>query len=127
MIEKGPITKISFPSDDGFSRVETPTITGSKEKVMTDMVERVARAIGKAEMGDAYFIGLHWNMNAPNRSRLCNMSYAAIQAMREPTEAMVETGESVRGNHLSDYPDNGTKSIFSAMIDAALGKTEGEK
>lgn len=43
-----------------------------------------------------------------------------LAVVREPTPAMVEFGEAVRGNH-ADYPGgNGTENIFRAMIDEAL-------
>jgi hypothetical protein len=82
---------------------------------MSEMVERVARAIfPEAE-------DYTWDdfANAPNGSaeRITASVYrmrarAAIEAMREPTEAMVHAGMSEEG---TDLP-----SEYRAMIDAAL-------
>jgi hypothetical protein len=62
-----------------------------------DMIERVARALRHAESYDASF---------------SEMARGAIEAMREPTDAMREAGRTT-------YTGFGA---WQAMIDAALGK-----
>jgi len=44
---------------------------------------------------------------------------AAIEAMREPTDAMVKVGTNARWRSAVRNPDN-TREIWNAMIDAAL-------
>lgn len=81
---------------------------------MSEMIERVARAIGAAdpeqcgqindsEMGD-YFWEKYRHLYMP-------MARAAIEAMREPTRTMHEAGLKTTG-----MPSN----TFRDMIDAAL-------
>lgn len=82
------------------------------------MVERVARAI-EQEFGPIY-------------GHLCrhedavSCARAAIAAMREPTEAMMDLGATVRGNHQPfgsphDWNnDTNCAGIWRAMIDGAL-------
>lgn len=81
------------------------------------MIERVARALCEAE-------GMEWGAQASamtsgsggdnEQEYYLTQARAAIEAMREPTEAMQDAGES----HCNDY---GTPSgCFRAMIDAAL-------
>jgi hypothetical protein len=74
---------------------------------MTEMIERVARAIADAFMEDY--------SEAPNLYD--EMAEAAIAAMREPTEAMIEAGR---------WPaeDDGPAACWQAMIGAALTPTK---
>ena len=74
---------------------------------MDDMIERVARAIGRAELlpDDA---DRHWK-------RFEIHARAAIEAMREPTEAMCEAADVVECNQ--------PECIWQAMIDAALNES----
>ena len=74
---------------------------------MTTMIERVARAICDAT-GE-----FSWDEEDEiTRSEFRNEAIAAIEAMREPTEAMIEAG------HWHSGSDAGP--CFTAMIDAAL-------
>lgn len=57
---------------------------------MGEMLDRVARAIAKAEHGEDFNFGIHWAMNPPNRSRCEAMARAAIEAMRSPPEAILD-------------------------------------
>lgn len=86
-----------------------------------DMVERVARAIASAdpdqagqidgsEMGD-YF----WEKY---RDHYMTLGRAAIEAMREPTEAMEDAGNSAT----YIWIDETSADVWPRMIDAALGK-----
>ena len=67
---------------------------------MTDMIERVAKAINDTMLQ-------HGDYKPDELAR------AAIAAMREPTEDMVEAG-------YSDAMAEDAKATFTAMIDAAL-------
>jgi hypothetical protein len=88
---------------------------------MTEMVERVARAILKEaamlnspEIQDDLTDGFRLNVSRVWAKRYAR---AAIEAMREPTEAMLvevaEPGDMLR-----------TASVWQAMIDAALHEGE---
>ena len=76
---------------------------------MSEMVERVARAICESEkMNPDDKLGgwIHW----------VNAARAAIEAMREPTDEMLSAMEPwsrVTGHH---------KLVWGAGVDAALGK-----
>lgn len=83
---------------------------------MTDLVERVAMALwtNKASLS---------NPEAESLARV------AIEAMREPTEAMVAAGSGVTwwdGKDDEEWEENVStdtaKSIYQAMIDEALTK-----
>jgi hypothetical protein len=86
------------------------------------MVERVARALYAIRMETADGAGLHepyvWETdNNAYREHCLREARAAIEAMREPTEAMVEAGVSAEtGKTLGDRVSN----CYAAMIDAAL-------
>ncbi len=68
-----------------------------------DMVERVARAIGKLDgIPDEL-----WSASVPH-------ARAAIAAMREPTDEMVEAG----------WKQRSARTTWKAMIDAALTSSE---
>ncbi len=74
-----------------------------------DLVERVARAMFVVESDDPDDPGV-WEYAAENYRALAR---AAIEAMREPTEAMIDAG--------AIYADcNGAHGAWQAMIDAAL-------
>lgn len=78
---------------------------------MSEMVERVARALYAVNTGGA----ASWEDEAPEFQQwVCEQARAAIAAMREPTEAMVEEGASeIRAA-------GGPEFVWRAMIDAAL-------
>lgn len=77
---------------------------------MAGMVERVARAIDPfawlTEYGSNY-----------RRTDSIRKAKEAIEAMREPTEGMLEAGYAVG-------PENQTHQIYEDMIDAALKEDE---
>lgn len=100
---------------------------------MTDMIERVARAITgwciKTE-GDTGFVRIYHNTEVqsewlgsfedarPQMRRL--RAIAAIKAMRQPTEEMVAAGE----REATHQPD--PHFTYTAMIDAVFGDKEWE-
>lgn len=86
---------------------------------MNEMIERVIRAIDEAGEFTASVNaegGPYESVNAGNmRRRLQNAARAAIQAMREPTEAMAEAG---RLQFMCRSED--CYEIWNAMVGAAL-------
>ena len=78
---------------------------------MSEMVERVAVAIGKH---------FHDPKSKPNDAALAALfdlaARAAIEAMREPTDAMVAAADD---SQATTY-DGSVRSAWSAAIDAAL-------
>lgn len=104
---------------------------------MSEMVERVARAIYDAENGidgdqiadmlydDIRIIGSVDECRAMTLA-VCRMAArAAIAAMREPTEVMVRDGRAeIKPDHLP-ADDGDAVGCWRAMIDAALGGVDG--
>ena len=88
------------------------------------MVERVARAI-EQEFGPIYGHRLLGEFGARHQDAV-SCARAALAAMREPTEAMMDLGATVRGNHQPfgsphDWNnDTNCAGIWRAMIDEAL-------
>jgi hypothetical protein len=83
------------------------------------MIERVARAIAHADEqngGPPYEYRLAQGKHA--KAQLYDEARAAIQAMREPTEAMVESGSDGRQPGNSRWGN--TMKTWKAMIDEAL-------
>jgi len=69
-----------------------------------DMIERVARAIAEQNHGSTW-------------DEWIDEARAAIEAMREPTEAMINAGD--RTDH-----DVEATMVWRAMIDEALGEKQ---
>lgn len=115
---------------------------------MNDVVERVARAIAN-QLGDgfdnAHRDKPHWvqtrgesggryrDINEPRQNDYLDAARAAIEEIREPTEAMVIIGGRIAaglssGRAIQPYEDDAA-NIWSAMIDAALADAslDGEK
>jgi hypothetical protein len=95
---------------------------------MTDsmsMIERVAKAICERPPS-----GYSWLTQSPSSKRFYEaIARAAIEAMREPTEAMIALGESYMDFVLPDGFDNTPegrraefKMGFQCAIDAALSE-----
>ncbi len=82
-------------------------LTPSREARMSEMIERVEDAIMEAMNAD------------PKGGSFSRAARAAIEAMREPTDAMVA---SVCGTGLCP---SGVADIYIDMIDAALSEVEG--
>lgn len=82
---------------------------------MSEMIERVAKAIGDAgSVWISEHIGTGW-ADIPESI----FAVAAIEAMREPTEAMSREGDLTINPHGADsHP--GHNHAWRAMIDAAL-------
>lgn len=92
---------------------------------MSEMIERVAKAIlattGEPTMWDHYAPG--------TQEHYRSMARAAIEAMREPTAAMIEVGDASVDLDWSLEPGEGLDGVdvtpaWRAMIDAALGTPE---
>lgn len=82
---------------------------------MNEMVERVARALHQHIAPEAPWESL----NPTHRDVACRVARAAIEAMREPTVAMVETGD----NHTNcggSCSNRAGKVAWYSMIDAVL-------
>jgi len=86
---------------------------------MTDMIERVAVAMAENDSGpmDSALFAIHWREFGEG---YIDSARAAIAAMREPTEKMIDAGSKEQRNILSK-PIEG---IWTAMIDAALEETK---
>lgn len=80
---------------------------------MSEMIERVSKAIRVAkEAKEDLFGGDEW-------WSYDDMSRAAIQAMREPTETMIEQAE-LTGRDIGEVILFDVEPCWKAMIDAAL-------
>lgn len=87
------------------------------------MVERVARALIADEYDGGHLSGAEieaciaedWCLES-RRKHFIRKARAAIEAMREPTEAMVKSGQT----KCDDYLD--AAECWAAMIDAALSE-----
>ena len=77
---------------------------------MTDMIERVARAMCSADGGSLEVDVHHYR----------DMSRAAIEAMREPTDAMLEFRLFFGSGEACQWAPH----VWRAMIDAALGEKQ---
>ena len=93
---------------------------------MSDMVEKVARAIDPEAFDlprDTRGAAQKWRLRTAKARKLAR---AAIEAMREPTEAMCRTGESSKGASSPEswvdgsYTPENVELIWKDMIDAAL-------
>lgn len=96
---------------------------------MSEMVERVARALAAAEFYQFpetdKFIEANWHQFAPELAERYRIrARAAIAAMREPTEVMVEAGYQPSGFEPSDVgvSHEDASDLYQAMIDAALAE-----
>lgn len=95
---------------------------------MNKMIERVARGLHDSEAA-VLDNGLAPFERQPEgyRNRMCRRARAAIEAMREPTEAMISAGEATRTDCLDWSPEPGEgldgfdpRPAWQAMVDAAL-------
>lgn len=75
---------------------------------MSEMVERVAASLWAAGLIEDHDVRLAF-------------AQAAIEAMREPTEAMINS-PMARCYNDGPYADKEVRRIFSAMIDVALDR-----
>jgi len=103
---------------------------------MSGMIERVARAIAKAN-GDNFtlipkdksdwttnrglFAERFRDINEPFKGDYLEMAEAAIEAMREPTEEMLSQ------MYTSWVDDSRMEIVWRDSIDAALSTSEGDK
>jgi hypothetical protein len=80
---------------------------------MNEMIERVARAIAERRFGSSgKYMWQDWTTEAE----------AAIEAMLEPTEEMVDAGR--EGGEVNIDFDFNAAACWQAMIDAALNPAE---
>jgi DNA invertase Pin-like site-specific DNA recombinase len=82
---------------------------------MSDMVERVAIALCDKALWDGAWL----QANETERNEQRYRARAAIQAMREPTKAMINS-PMARCYNDGPYADKEVRRIYSAMIDEAL-------
>ena len=91
------------------------------------MVEKVAKAMAAAESGPegSALFSIHWDEFGDG---YLDSARVAIEAMREPTDAMLDDGR----DRANDYLDCGCYAsqetageCWKAMIDAALNSKEG--
>jgi hypothetical protein len=81
---------------------------------MTDLIERVAKAIYEDRNGAGC---MPWGRrDEAHKEPYRSDARAAIEAMREPTEEMGKAG----ADHVRNV-SGGMSGIYRAMIDAALG------
>lgn len=107
--------------------------------MMTDMIERVARAILKVQFYDGEEIfydgmdGFYRDIDPDHYFTAMAMARAAIEAMRKPTKEMLVAGNDATKEHIDFYDyDSGASyeveplaafAALNAMINAAIGKT----
>jgi hypothetical protein len=79
---------------------------------VSEMVERVAQAIGKSRFGES----LRWHQETGGLRQSClDDARAAITAMREPTKPMIDAGDYV----IAVISWDG-ELVWRAMVDEAL-------
>lgn len=87
---------------------------------MDSMIERVARAIAKTDHGGRVADEGYWQTACTGSNSYRAMARAALEAMREPTHAMLWSRE------MPDIGPDEIRVLWQAMIDAALtSETEG--
>lgn len=98
---------------------------------MTSMVEKMARAAyesGRKQISVAGIVLPPWDdLTDEMRQAVYPNMIEALKAIREPTEAMKEAGQSHHWGHSMDYtrPEDERANcgdIFTAMIDAAIAE-----
>ncbi len=83
---------------------------------MSEMVESVAKAM--AEQGQAH---TKWEDCAETfREKMRAQARAAIEAMREPTPAMVDAGYEADNGEDRHLGERGARDCWRLMVDAAL-------
>lgn len=87
------------------------------------MIEKVAEALFRADGGWSADARLDEAIadDAPAKPKFIKAARAAIEAMREPTEAMIAAGNIAAGLNQSDKHE--IPHILAAVIDAALKET----
>jgi len=91
---------------------------------MTDMIERVARAMAAKDSGPegSELFGIHWDEFGDG---YVESARAAIEAMREPTEEMERLGTITLDTCLIDDPcGRAAEHVWADMIQAALSQQE---
>lgn len=100
----------------------TSNTTGERE--MTDMIERVARAI-YVSIAAGRSVRPWEDIPASLRAPYLADAIAALKAMREPTGEMMNLGEHCADDcYKIDHCGEGAMHIWQTMIDAALGENK---
>lgn len=87
---------------------------------VTPELEKVARAIHQREYETPMSqVSARWE-GEPNKGYWINLARAALQAIREPTERMVEASGAT-----TDLTADKFSHAFTRAIDAALGEDKG--
>lgn len=110
---------------------------------MSEMVERVAKAAGDvftAEhdaiveymLSDEFALrGSSGATTAMVDAMLVKIARAAIEAMREPTEAMLQAGQGSLASHLAvplaEVTASSIRELHEALVDAALSPSNQEE
>lgn len=81
---------------------------------MSEVIERVARALYVKEWGDIY----KWEDNTTDQPYWCDQARAAIEALREPTPEMIDAGQRTECEH--GEMNCGAAAAWRAMLSAAL-------
>jgi len=89
---------------------------------MNEMIERIARAIWNQRRASVAELGIdleEWGDGGiPRANKVFEEARAAIEAMREPTEAMLKASDSIMGGGWQN--SHSDAETWDAMIDAAL-------
>ena len=97
---------------------------------MSEMIDRVAEALAQSFRDTvAKVSGQSWEetgVTLPSREVFERYARAAIEAMREPTEAMVQSGCVWFRQYDPDFDplSDNINNAWQAMIDAALNPTQ---
>lgn len=87
---------------------------------MSEMLERVAKAIERERWVIAMEQMLGARITSLEGSR--RTARAAVEALCEPSEAMLHSGAAFCQNHPSAGAEHIADAAYRAMIDAAIGK-----
>lgn len=92
---------------------------------MTEDVERVARVLWMAMDRSPCLFDAQWANDPIMHKHWSKLARAAIRALREPSEAIVDAAEATIYEHMPeprDWTVRVTKEGWQAGIDAALGE-----
>ena len=96
------------------------------ERIMTEtMIERVARAINSEWQKNGVVL---WSSSEPNVGACSNLARVAIEAMREPTEAMVQSlsARDLPFGLSTEIVQQESVAVWQAMIDKVLQDGEAQ-
>jgi hypothetical protein len=87
---------------------------------MSEMVDRVAQAILAVNVPRANWDYCKSVPDHPLYTQSIELARAAIEAMREPTEAMIEAGSTAADHEFGTIGLEAAKEAWNLMIDEAL-------